>query len=230
MKRSWLEPEVIPVFRLFVGLRLAVHGLTLCLWLISPDLRQQQLPFLGMAETTFLLIYLSLRWLRDLLGRAYLPVALFIASAGPIIEYAFTLAFRRLQGAPATGEEAVLIILALLIPLLLVSWQYNFFVLLAFCVGTALLDLTLAVPLARAGGPPLRNVFLLVVLRSALFLAVGSVIVWLMSAQRRQRRERAEANRKLARYAATLEQLTISPTRAESFLLPVTLWNSTVAK
>jgi len=42
----------------------------------------------------FRLGYLSWPWLRDRLGKVYLPLALTVASAGPIVEYTLTVSFQ----------------------------------------------------------------------------------------------------------------------------------------
>ncbi len=49
--------------------------------------------------------------------------------------------------------------------------------------------------------------------RTLFFMVIGYIVSTLMDAQRRQRAELAEANRKLIRYSATLEQLTITRER-----------------
>lgn len=53
----------------------------------------------------------------------------------------------------------------------------------------------------------------MIFLRALVYGLVGYVVVALMDAQRRQRASLAEANAQLARYAATLEQLTLSRDR-----------------
>jgi signal transduction histidine kinase len=213
MKAPGIEPSLLGIFRLFVGLRLLLHWLTLCVWVIQPDARSQVFPFVGIAETVFLLIYLTWKWLQKILGRFYLPLAILIATAGPIVEYSANVALRLRSGTSTGGEQAVLLIVILFIPLLLVSWQYNLRSVIAFCIGSGLLDLAISLPLERMGGPKTSDVLGIVILRSLLFLMVGFTVVRLMSAQRSQRNAMSEANTRLARYATTLEQLTISRER-----------------
>jgi len=55
--------------------------------------------------------------------------------------------------------------------------------------------------------------FGMTIIRTVLFLLVGNMIANLMQDQREQRRRLTEANDRLAQYAATLEQLTISRER-----------------
>ena len=215
LKQRLIEPGVLPVFRLFVGLRLLVAWWGVVIWLVNPDTRGQNLPFITLALTFLLMLYLVWGGLERALGRAYLPLALLAASFGSICMYAVTVGFRMINGQPdyALREDAWVLIVVLLIPLLLISWQYRLRTVLAFSVGTALFDLGLAFLLARMGGPPVSDTLTLVVVRTLLFVLIGSIIVGLMNNQRRQRAELAQANQQLARYASTLEQLTISRER-----------------
>jgi signal transduction histidine kinase len=173
------------------------------------------MPFITLALTALLLLYLVWGGLERALGRAYLPLALLAASFGSILMYAVTVGYRMINGQPdyALRQDAWVLIVVLLIPLLLISWQYRLRAVLAFSVGTALFELLLAVGLHRLGGPAVQDAASLVVVRGLLFVLIGSIIVQLMNNQRRQRAELAEANRQLTRYASTLEQLTISRER-----------------
>jgi signal transduction histidine kinase len=94
-----------------------------------------------------------------------------------------------------------------------VSWQYNFRAVVAFSVGTALLEIMVGYPLDRLGGPKLGDVAGALILRSILFVLIGFMVVRLMAAQRIQRKALAEANSQLTRYAVALEQLVVSRER-----------------
>jgi len=214
MNKDSVEPGLLSVFRLLVGIRLGLLWLTICLWLIAPDQRGQRFPFLGFAETAVLLIYLFWRWPQRVLGRLYLPLAIGIATLGPMLEYAAN-ALLRFASSSSTDEglEIIFLILVLFIPLLILSWQYNFRVVLAYCVATSLFDIALAIPLSRFGGPKVGDIIGLSFLRSVLYALVGFMVVRLMVAQRAQRTSLSDANTQLARYAAALEQLTISRER-----------------
>ena len=215
MKRTSLEPGLLQVFRLFVGGRLVLLLLSLCAQLIQREPRILRYPLPGIVGSVLLLGYLSWPWLRDRMGKAYLPLALAAASAGPIIEYALTVGLRLMAGVP--GADAIAdvwqLILVLFIPLILVAWQYDLKSVIVFCAGTAMLDWALLVPLTIMWRSRLGTVAGLVFVRSLLFALVGYVVVRLMKGQRAQREALAQANDKLARYAATLEQLAISRER-----------------
>ena len=215
MKRTTLEPGLLHIFRLLTGARLALLLLILLSKIIWPTPRVLRFPMLGLIESTLLLGYLSWPWLRDQLGRVYLPVALVVAAAGPIFAQALTAGLRLRSGvSPASANQDVWqLFLVLFVPLVLLSWQYNFKSVLAFCFGTATFEMVLYLPLAVRGGVSFGGVFALVLVRSLLFALVGYVVVRLMRAQRAQRKALAQANVQLSRYATTLEQLAVSRER-----------------
>jgi signal transduction histidine kinase len=215
MKRDSIEPGLLHVFRIFVGIRLLLILIGLRLQALVPAPRARiYLSFL-LIEAAILLIYLSWSWLRDQLGRAYLPIAIVFASGSPIFEQAIAMVLRHnniLQGDSATGGVWGLVIL-LLVPLILVSWQYDLRAVIAYIAGTAIFELIFTVPTAARIEIDVPAVIGVVFVRSLLFLLIGSIIVHLMREQREQREALARANAELARHATTIEQLATSRER-----------------
>ncbi len=213
--RASLEPGLLHIFQLFVGARLVLHLLALFPPLFAREQRLPRYPLLAILESAFLLGYLLWPWLRQRLGPAYLPIALGIATVGPLVEHALNVGLRIGQGLMGAGAatDAWQLYLLLFVPLIILSWQYPFWTVVAFSASTAILDLMLAFPLALLGGPRVVTVLALVFVRSLLFVLVGYLVVRLMGAQRQQRQALARANAQLARYASTLEQLAISRER-----------------
>ncbi len=213
MNEHTLEPGLLPIFRAYVFVRLAAMGLVAIIyifWIGVPfDLALFPTGALFVGETVFLYVLLSRAWFPRHCGRYYLPLALLVASAGPILEIRYILS---VYGSTRL-LEFWLIFPFLTVPLILTAWQYHFGYVALYCVGTALLELaivklasaTYAIHVLFDGGA--------IVTRSLFFLFIGYIITHLMSEQRRQRQELAEANRKLARYAMTLEQLSVSRER-----------------
>ncbi len=213
MNEHTLEPGLLPAFRAYVFVRLAAMALVAVIyffWIGVPfELALFPTAALFVGETVFLYLFLCRTWFRRHLGRYYLPLALLVASAGPILE------IRYILGVYGSTRmlEFWLIFPFLTVPLILTAWQYHFGYVALYCVGTALLELaivklssaTYAIHVLFDGGA--------IVTRSLFFLFVGYIITHLMSEQRRQRQELAEANRKLTRYAVTLEQLSVSRER-----------------
>jgi signal transduction histidine kinase len=107
----------------------------------------------------------------------------------------------------------------LYIILILVAWQFEFRHVIIFTLSAAFIEILLNIffPLPEIIIAPFpiqsRLVYFSIFLRSVAFLVLGYVVVRLVKAQRQQRRTLAEANQKLVRHAATLEQLTTTRER-----------------
>lgn len=231
-----IEPGVLPLFRFFIGLRLGLLTLTACSrWSANPP-RVQRYPGLGLLETGFLMVYLSSPRLRRWLGPAYLPIAIMIASIGPIMEHFVTVVLRLRGGVSgaAANTDYWQVIALLFIPLIIIAWQYSFRQVLTFVAVTTMLDIVLSGPLAVRGSVPFITAFGIVFVRTILYVMVGYIVVRLMAAQRAQRAELAaansqlaeansqlaeansqlaEANTQLKHYATTVERLTVSHER-----------------
>ena len=217
-----IEPGVLAVFRLLVGLRLVLVLPSTVLWLVNrtPILLPDVFTFVTLAA---LLAYLVAPGLPRRLGGWYLPLALAAATLEPIASLTATLRLGLLFPWPDMPEEG-LVLLAnwqlmtlLLIPLVLVAWQYNFRVVLIFCFVSTLLDIGLTylvIPIDWFF--PTDEWFRLHGLKMArlvAFLLAGYIVARLNYAQRLQRHALREANERLVSYAATIEQLTVSRER-----------------
>ena len=207
------EPGLLQLFRLYVSARFALYALGVCSrTLITANPSPHRYPIFGFTESLFLLLYLAWPWLR---GRVYLPLALTVASAGPIIESAGTVALRLRAGLSRdeASPEVLLLLLVLFVPLVLTAWQYRFRGVLLFCAGTTIFELVLFVPLAVRGGPYVPRILGVLFVRDSVYLVVGYLVARLNAAQRAYRAELTAANAQLARYAATTERLTVSQER-----------------
>lgn len=204
-----IEPGILPVFRLSVGVVWALFTLGICS-------AERQFPpdyfaYVSWIVTGLLVIYLSWRWLRRQLGALYLPLALTVISATPILADALTNAIRVRQGFAPEYDPGRLVVW-LILPLLLVSAQYRMRTMLFFTVSTSLLP-PLLVFLAQASDEVVREYAANGIVRLLLFIIAGYIVVRLTTAQRLQRIELAQKNAQLVHYAAALEQLTISRER-----------------
>ncbi len=211
-----IEPGLINVFKLLIGVRLAFALLMICAWLTNPAERLMRFPFIAFADSAFLMFYLSWPALRRRMGRYFLPIAILIATAGAIAGFMVPQFFRMiLSGSPQEiTDDLWQLIFALMVPLLVVSWQYRFRSVVAFSLGSSLLIILLTIPFeALFEGPRIADAVGFVVFITMLYLAVGYIVSRLMGAQRQQQRELAEANVQLAHHATTLQQLTISHER-----------------
>jgi signal transduction histidine kinase len=204
-----IEPGLLRVFTLVLALQLPLVSLALCTLGGGAKGVPDYMTILMWAQTIFLLGYLSAGWLRRRLGRAYLPLALGIASAGPVVWTAAGTALRLahgLRGAAAQVDPARLFVW-LLLPMLLICVQYQLRELLLMTAGTSLLAVALALPLQAAGGPTIALTAQNAIARFIVFMLVGSIIVQLSKAQRAQRDDEARKRAQLTQYATTLEVL-----------------------
>jgi signal transduction histidine kinase len=213
MKGRLLEPGLLGIFRIYVFLRIGAMILVATVFLggFGVPFKVEFIPTAALfaVEMVFMIVYLYSSWMRRRLGAIYLPIALLASTIGPILEmrYVFSVAAIDYIG------EFWLIFPFLAVPLILTAWQYGFREVVLFCIFTAFLDLSLVL-LSHPGGS-FHTYFSggSVFTRTLFFMVIGYIVSTLMDAQRRQRRELAEANRKLIRYTATLEQLTITRER-----------------
>ena len=213
MNRYPLEPGLLPTFRLYTALRLifVLIGAGFYYAWYRPAFELGMLLYLVpfVADVLFLFIFLSWTWFQRQLGRFYLPVALFVAAAGPIAQIGYVL--------PSYGAERslafLLVFLLLLVPLILTAWQYSFRYVVLFGLGTSVFEFALINTTSLPG--PTELVWRIVAMagRAILSIFIGYIVSNLVAEQRKQRQELAEANRKLVRYASTLEQLAVSRER-----------------
>ena len=213
MRKAELEPGLLSTFRLYVAVRLVfvlMAGGFYLAWyrpVLKPGMALYGVPFL--ADLVFLYVFLSWPWLQRTLGRLYLPLALLVSVAGPIMQVGYIL--------PSFGADPSFAFLLgfslLLVPLILTAWQYSFQWVLLFGLGTSLFEFLLLSSTSGMGVTQLRWSTVALVGRAILSIFVGYIVSNLIDEQRKQRHDLAEANRKLVRYAVTLEQLTISRER-----------------
>src|SRR6266540_3096806 len=211
-----IEPGILPLFRIFVALEILLLLLRIGLEAVfRADFPLVGSPWAGLVFLALLFAYLSWPALQTRLGRFYLPVALVLSIGMTLVSAAAGMRFRVEAGIRA--EELVrgswVLIVVLLVPLIIVAWQYGFRSVLWFCLLTAAAELALTLPLASRGSPLALTLVVIALVRCLFFLPVGYAVARLVDAQRRQREALASANARLARYASTLEQLAVSRER-----------------
>lgn len=210
-----LEPDLLQVFRLFMIWQAVMLMVWVGLQMIAPEPSLLRHQWLAAAVPLALIAYCSSEALRRWLGRAYLPLALAVASLGQLLTYALIVRLRIADGIPAHAmlSDAWLLIIALLLPSIIVAWQYGPMMLVGFCVASVVIDLALLLPVAAHGGPQAMTIIAVALVRVLFFLPVGYAVARLVAAQRLQREALAQANERLAHHAATLEQLATSRER-----------------
>jgi signal transduction histidine kinase len=211
MKNSPLEPGILRLFRIFLIVQLLlvlgnvlVHSHPGCFWCTL---------VFGTGNIVLLFIYLSIPALHKVLGRFYLPLGIIYAAVFSLVLQDIFLNSGFSVGKVSSEETAWQLFLFLFIPLVLVAWQYDFKAVVFYCVFTAFLDHGL-MRHAQADFLTFSETYhRLLFIRALAFLITGYIISSIMSRFREQRSNLEHANRELAHYASTLEQLTVSRER-----------------
>jgi signal transduction histidine kinase len=94
-----------------------------------------------------------------------------------------------------------------------ISWHYSYKIVALWCGSQALLQVLAILPIIAEASPRPFLLYNILLFRSLIFLLVGYIIVRLVTGQRQQYVRVVQANRQLASYAVTLEQLTTSRER-----------------
>jgi signal transduction histidine kinase len=213
MKERRIEPGLLPTFRLYIAVRLLfviIAGGFYVAW-YRPPLGMGwvlgSVPYL--VDILLLFVLLSAGRLQRWLGRLYLPIALLVAVAGPIVQVGYVL-----PRADADATFAFLLGLSLLlVPVILTAWQYSFGWVLLLGLATSLFEFLLLSSQTELTVAEARWSTVALVGRMLLTVFVGYVVSNLVDQQRRQRAELGEANRRLVQYTVTLEQLAVSRER-----------------
>ena len=149
------------------------------------------------------------------MGRLFMPVGFLLLAAQAVFGNYLTLQW--LVPPPMRDFTAVALMLRAWVTIqflvLFVAWQYNLFWMMIAAIGLTLLDAALYFPFVKESAAFYPFYSALVVARFFGVTGVGLGFAWLIQRQREHRAALAEANQKLARYAATTEQLAVSQER-----------------
>jgi signal transduction histidine kinase len=213
MKEYPLESGLLSTFRLYIAVRLFFVLIAAGFYIVwyEPQIKLALLgyvaPFVVDIFILFILLYST--WFRRRLGVFFLPLALLISIGGPVIQVGYVLPMMGVHGT----FGFLLGFSLLMVPFLLTAWQYSFRWVLLFAFSTALFEFMLLSSSTELNITELRWSTVALVGRSLLSMFISYVVSNLIHEQRHQRQELAQANRKLVRYASTLEQLAISQER-----------------
>lgn len=215
---SDLEPGILQNFRFFIGVRLAlvINSLLYLIILtrLSLTVNLKYLLVIVFIDTGLLFIYLSFPKLISVLKKFYLPIAIFWATLGPMVQVYLGFQYTKTD----TVQIAIyfmtpLPFLVMFIPLVIIAWQYSHKYVLLFCGVTLLFDLVFSLQILKTSNLAFMTIVAIAFIRTTLFLLIGNMISNLMKIQREQHQQLIEANKNLVNYASTIEQLTISRER-----------------
>lgn len=156
--------------------------------------------------------YLSWTWLERKLGYYYLPLALITATVLPLFSNLIYLASPQ-ETAQITIFRSWLLFPILIVPLVIVAWQYHFRYVLAFTLLTSISELVILFSRLETINFETLPILGLPLIRAFAFGTIGYIVTRLITTQRKQERKLLSANIKLSEHAITLEQLATSRER-----------------
>ena len=160
---------------------------------------------LNLVGPGLLFLYLLLPSLQRFLKSFYVPIGIVLATAGPVFEPYLA----SNQSPDIAADWLWRQTLMLCVPLVVISLQYSMHHVVLFGTLTAILNVTLSSSQELFSS----SLLAIILLQLTIYLLLGNVIVNITKVQREQWRRLTEANSRLAQYASTLEQLTISQER-----------------
>jgi len=226
MKDAHLEPGFLQTYRLFVATRM-VFWVVIGPILIVIEMAQEgnalptdipnmtlierlTLPNIGpvLAIEALLLILLLLPQAPRRLGRWFVPLTLLIGLVPLLIGNYWW---------PSSNPLQTPFVIFFFVMLVLIAWQYPFRYVLGYVLVLSFYQYWLTRAMADI---PLSIGLQWIVLQGAMMLLVGYIVMQLVSIQREQRaalasayEQQAAANARLQRYAAAVEELSISRER-----------------
>jgi signal transduction histidine kinase len=213
-----LAPGLLSVLQQAAGIRFGLFVAGLALFaIIQPSGRTWITLGLMVAESAVLLADVLAPWPRRQLGAWFLPIALTWCIILPFAERALSLTAGVrtgiwVSGMPMVLDEGDISLIWLLVPVVLIGWQYGrrwFNLALVVVMGGYIwLGLLLGGDVFLLSGHALTSIG-----RLALITLVGFVVMQFAAAQQAEQRELEAANRQLAARAATVEQLAESRER-----------------
>jgi signal transduction histidine kinase len=208
--------DVIKLLRIASLLWLAYLGIsaTIDYVLKNPGPIEQFLYIADAGIAIFFLIVSYIPLIQEKLGKAFLPLMIFLISALPITFN--QIAVRFLFTGPLPPPEAMLtrVIPFLLIALLLISWQYKWRYMVVFCFALALDNVAILWAFVTNDRGAFTGGLFAIMTQVVSFLVVGFFITVMVGWLRKQQRALEEANAKLTNYAQTLEDLAVTKERS----------------
>jgi len=217
MKQSKLEPDILQLLKILAIIQ--VFGILFVRRTIGAAMGIE-LPLARWLAFTlivplFLVMFTWIPWFHQKLGRAYVPICLGIAGINLIVDKYQTISLFT----PPSQQELQLLLLVvnlwlnMLLVLVVVAWQYSARWVLFIALAFSATDVVLSLRFMKPGTSFFSVTLVLFLARLVTVTFIGLVVQWLVHRQREQRVALADANRKLAQYAATNEQLAVSQER-----------------
>ncbi|MBN1439538.1 MAG: sensor histidine kinase [Anaerolineales bacterium] len=215
-RKTRIEPGLLIIFRYFLIIAIAYFAILVTLSSIQTNILQ--IPYLRWSFLNFLLYlilyaYLSIPWLRERNPDWYLPLALAMAAGFPVLANVMSYLETSDRTLSVLIQGSWLSFPVLLVPLVILAWQYPFRYVLLFTVLAAAAEEILLIPLLWPPRPEQLTVVGQPLIRAFSFGIVGHIVCHLMETQRAQRRRLMRANLELIRNADAQQRLAVSHER-----------------
>ena len=216
-QNSFMENGILFVLRVFLYVQFTLVMLTAIDHLFNTH-RQNiqntpQVVSMQLIWITVLLIMVTIQPVIQALNRYFIPMFVILTVAQAYVTLMATMfdaVVINIEPEVAVSVRAAQVIILLFVPLIVVAWQYSYKAVNIFIGSNVFLMAGFTIQLLEDFSILMVS---LVIFQMTMYLIVGHMVAWLMSIQRRQRRDLIEANEKVRRYAITLEQLAISRER-----------------
>ncbi len=206
MKRA-IEPGLIQLFRYFAFVGVIFF---FARWVYETSLADN---YHAITQTSifllihaFLLVYLLISWLEQRLKQYYLPLILVLYTIAMIAGSMLYLLYpsRTIVGYVTNSFSLVPI---LIVPLVLIAWQYGYKYALVYALLTNVSDLAIALYIVQRISVPNLPMLSMPIIRLLAFMMVGFVVSQLSENAQRQKHRILMANLQLSQYTNTLEHL-----------------------
>ncbi len=144
---------------------------------------------------------------------SYLPVALLSATAVPLLSNLVFLYQPTVSDLPDIVLRSWLLLPILVVPVVIMAWQYPLRYVVIFAIATGGIELALLVRVAGKVDIETLPVLGVPIIQAFAFGTVGHIVSHLVTSQRFQRQALLDANLKLSQHARTVEQLATSRER-----------------
>ena len=168
--------------------------------------------YVNLAINALLFGYLSWGWLEGKIPRYYLPLALVAATILPLYSNLVYLASPQ-ESALTVITRSWFLFPILIVPMVLIAWQYKFRISLAFIILITMIELTILLSRIDTINFETLPILGVTLIRAFAFGTISHIVTRLTTIQAEQQEKLLQANQRLSEHAVTLEQLTVSRER-----------------
>lgn len=231
-----LRPNLLLILRGLAWARVALSVLSM-LVLSMAHAQLSRLMLLPFGTALAVAVFVGSHWFESRLGRWHLPLAVLVLTVDALLLTGYYPQFSMADGAALIAQLPILpqyeawlrsmgflgsqgsppflpliVLVNLFVLLIVVSWQYRMRVAIVYIAGTTLIDVILVLAIFTSSLQVLTQLTFIFA-RTLIFFILAVVVTYLVNLQNQQHQSLFEANAKLARYVAVVEELTISRER-----------------